>query len=271
MTVTEEQRRVYAEDGVVALRGVFDTDWLDLIGRSIARGREAPGPNYLDYSSETRPGSYCTDLWIWRDNPEMRRFMFDSPAAALCGRLMGARSVMLVTDNWMVRESGAINRAPWHHDHPYFDVSGRWCVMWLGLEPVGRGEGVTFIRGSHRWDRLFMPLSFAGTGPKGPLQPPYEPMPDIDADPDRYEFLEFALEPGDCLVFDSRTVHGAPNPAPAVRTVRRLTMRFAPGDALFEKRGPWTDDQCAFLERHGHRPDRPLAGPMLPVLWEAMQ
>lgn len=257
----------YETDGVVCLRGVFDAGWRDLVGRSIERGRAAPGPMYLDYSVATRPGSYCTDFWIWRDNPEMRAFIFDSPAAALAGELMGVDSVVLVTDNWLVREAGAVNRAPWHHDDPYFDVGGRWCVLWMGLEPVGPGEGVVFLKGSHRWGRRFMPLSFAGTGPKAALQAPYEPTPDFDAELDRHEVLEYALEPGDCLVFDSLTVHGAPNPVPPTRGVRRLTMRFADGEASFEKRGPWTDEQCGFLRDAGHREGEPLAGPLLPILW----
>ena len=37
---------------------------------------------------------------------------------------------MLVTDNWLIREAGAVNRAPWwHHDAPYFDLDGEWCVL----------------------------------------------------------------------------------------------------------------------------------------------
>lgn len=265
--INEEQLWQYRSDGVVCLHQVFDRDWLDVVAQSISRGRANPSEMYLDYSAETKPGSYCTDMWIWRDNLEMAKFIFESPAAAVVGELMDSESVMLVTDNWLVREAGAVNRAPWHHDNSYFDVSGEWCVLWMGLEPVGSGEGVVFLKGSHRWGRQFMPMSFTGTGPKGELQTPYEPTPDFDAMLDDYEVLEYALNPGDCLVFDSRTVHGAPNPVPPKHSVRRLTMRFAKGDAYFEKRGPWTDAQCDYLQRFGHRIGEPLAGELLPELW----
>jgi ectoine hydroxylase-related dioxygenase (phytanoyl-CoA dioxygenase family) len=268
MLVTDELCEQYRSDGVVCVRQAFDHHWLELVSRSIERGRANPGPMYLDYSANTKPGTYCTDMWIWRDNPEMKRFIFESPAAALAGALMEVDSVMLVTDNWLVREAGSVNRAPWHHDDPYFDVGGKWCVLWMGLEPVGPGEGVVFLRGSHKWNRHFMPLSFAGTGPKSELVPSYEPTPDFSAELDRYDVLEFALEPGDCLVFDSFTVHGAPNPAPPARTVRRLTMRFADGCSTFEKRGPWTDQQCEYLQRFGHKPGERLVGELLPMLWQ---
>ncbi len=267
MFLNEESRNQYDTDGVVCIRGAFNDEWLDIVSKSISRGRSNPTEMYLDYSAETNPGTYCTDMWIWRSNPEMKRFIFNSPAAAIVGQLMNVDSVMLVTDNWLVREAGAVNRAPWHHDDPYFDVGGKWCVLWMGLEPVGRGEGVVFLKGSHKWKRKFMPLSFAGTGPKAALQPPYEPTPDFSAELDKYEVLEYALNPGDCLVFDSHTVHGAPNPVPPKHSVRRLTMRFADGEAKFEKRGPWTDDQTDYLERHGHRIGGKLQGEMLPILW----
>ena len=54
----------------------------------------------------------------------MRSFIFDSPAAEITGELMDVDSVMLVTDNWLIRAEGAVNKAPWHHDGPYFDLDG---------------------------------------------------------------------------------------------------------------------------------------------------
>ena len=268
-TIDAATRRAYKRDGVVCLRGAFDAHCLEVAARAVAHGRACPGPMYLDYSRETRPGTYCTDFWVWQRIPAMRDFIFGSPAARLAGEAMGVSSVMLVTDNWLVREAGAVNRAPWHHDGPYFDLGGRWCVLWMGLEPVGPGEGVVFLKGSHRWGRLFMPESFAGTGPKGEAVAPYEPTPDFGAELDRHEVLEFALEPGDCLLFDRLTVHGAPNPAPQTATSRRFTMRFAEGGATYRPRGPWTADMTDHLERHhGLVPGGPYACDLLPILWQ---
>ena len=78
---------------------------------------------------------------------------------------------------------------------------------------------------------------------------------------------EVQLNPGDCIVFDSKTVHGAPNPVPPNHSVRRLTMRFAHGDSIFDKRGSWTDDQSDYMVKQGHVIGERLAGPLLPILW----
>ena len=268
--ITAEQKRRYDRDGVVCLRQVFNAYWLEVAARAIEYGRDNPGPMYLDYSKDTKPRTYETDFWVWQDNPAMRDLIFESPMAELAGRLMDVSSVMLVTDNWLMREAGAVNRAPWHHDGPYFDLDGQWCVLWMGLEPVGPGEGVVFLPGSHRWNRHFMPESFAGTGPKGDLVAPYEATPDFTARLDCYEPLEFSLEPGDVLVFDSLTVHGAPNPAPPSRGVRRFTMRLADGAARYRRRGPWTKDMTDFLEaRYGLVEGGPYTCGLLPILWRA--
>ena len=151
--LTQEHRAAYQNDGVVRIKNAFSQEWLDEVRSSIEFGRANPGPMYLDYSKDTNPGTYCTDMWIWRENIHMKNFIFNSPAAELAGEAMEASSVALVTDNWLVREAGAVNRAPWHHDNPYFDVSGEWCVLWMGLEPVRQGEGVVFLKGSHKWGR----------------------------------------------------------------------------------------------------------------------
>ena len=56
---------------------------------------------------------------------------------------------------------------------------------------------------------------------------------------------------------------------PPSETVNRLTMRFAKGDALFEKRGSWTDEQTDYWEAHGMREGKPLVkGSLLPIVWQ---
>ena len=113
-----------------------------------------------------------------------------------------------------------------------------------------------------------MPESFAGTGPKAEPQGPYERTPDFARELARHDPVEYSLEPGDCLVFDAFTVHGAASDRPATHGSRRLTMRFAEGDAVYRRRGPWTLEMSEFLEReHGLVDGGPYCCGLLPVLW----
>lgn len=85
---------------------------------------------------------------------------------------------------------------------------------------------------------------------------------------DRYDVLEFPLEPGDCLIFDSLTVHGVPDPRPPSCSSRRFTLRFADGAARYGPRGPWTADMTEFLERrYGLVEGGPCLCDLLPILW----
>lgn len=77
--VTDDLKTIYADDGVVCVRGAFNPDWLQLAERAIEDARAKPGPMFVDYSAETRPGNYCTDFWVWREVAAMRDFIFDSP------------------------------------------------------------------------------------------------------------------------------------------------------------------------------------------------
>ncbi len=101
--LTQEHIAAYQNDGVVRIKNAFSQEWLDEVRSSIEFGRANPGPMYLDYSKDTNPGTYCTDMWIWRENTHMKNFIFNSPAAELAGEVMEANSVALVTDNWVVR------------------------------------------------------------------------------------------------------------------------------------------------------------------------
>jgi ectoine hydroxylase-related dioxygenase (phytanoyl-CoA dioxygenase family) len=61
------------------------------------------------------------------------------------------------------------------------------------------------------------------------------PVPDPDADPDQMRVLEWAMEPGDAVLFDFRTVHGARGNATTARR-RALSLRWVGDDARYVAR-----------------------------------
>ena len=111
--------RDYRQDGATVLRGVF-AGWVDTLARGIERNMAEPGP----YGTENvRPqdggGSFFDDYCNWQRIPEFTDFMRRSPAAALAGALMGARSVQIFHDHVLVKEPGTPKPTPWHQDMPY--------------------------------------------------------------------------------------------------------------------------------------------------------
>ncbi|HSH44008.1 MAG TPA: phytanoyl-CoA dioxygenase family protein, partial [Arenicellales bacterium] len=158
------------------------------------------------------------------------------------------------------------NGAPWHHDEPYFDFfGGRKCVLWFPLESASRDEGLTFLAGSHRWGRLYMPQNFREHRPFDGDLAGYHVIGDFEQYHDR--FLSWDLEPGDCLVFDFRTLHRATNCTdPLPRTIHRMSLRYGDQDVVFRPRGDWTRETSEYLAALGQRRSRAPETPLTPLV-----
>ena len=167
-----------------------------------------------------------------------------------------------------MREAGATNGAPWHHDEPYFDFEGRLCNVLIPTEAASGDELLTFVRGSHRWGQLFMAMHFSQARPFEGQDERYDPVPDIDGDPGAYDTVAYDLAPGDCLVFDLRTLHAATaGRRPLARMIHRLSLRFGAEDVRFVPRGPWTKDISDHLRGLGQVDGARLCCPLLPKVW----
>lgn len=261
-------RESFDRDGVVCLRGVIGEEWLECCRAGIDKALESPGPFFRDQTPEGSPARYVFDYWNWPNVPEFRRLVIDSPFAGMVASLLEARTLNLLMDNWFLREAGATNGAPWHHDEPYFDFDGgRKCVLWFPLESASRDEGLTFLGGSHRWGRLYMPQNFREHRPFDGDLSRYHETGDFESYRER--FLSWDVEPGDCLVFDFRTLHRATSPTrPLSRTIRRMSLRYGDQDVVFKPRGEWTVETGAHLIALGQRPGVPIDCELLPRVYD---
>jgi len=144
-------------------------------------------------------------------------------------------------------------------------------IVWAPLQPVGKDDGIEFVRGSHRWNTMFVPVNFTTHEPKAEAKPPYEQMPEIRKHPEKYELLSFELKPGDVIIFDGLTVHGSTQSTMTGslpgNEITRLTMRLVDNYARLLNRGPWTDRDYRYLLDAGLVNGGPLRSQLLPTLW----
>ena len=92
-----------------------------------------------------------------------------------------------------------------------------------------------FVKGSHRWGRLFYPRVFIDGADFNTDDAGLEPVPDINAHPQDYDILAWNLEPGDVIAFDFRTLHGTT--AGKVQGRRRaLSTRWLGDDVTYCRR-----------------------------------
>ena len=160
--------------------------------------------------------------------------------------MMGCSAVNFFYDQLFVKEPGTTERTPWHQDQPYWALQGsQICSLWVPLDPITKEVCVQYIAGSHRWPE-YNPHKF---GTNEPYQGTGLPeLPKISEDDDR--ILTWAMEPGDCLVFNAMVVHGAPgnNSDEAPNTTAFGSNRPTRRRALATR---WAGDDVSFAVRKG--------------------
>src|ERR1700742_816431 len=82
----------YARDGVVVVRGAF-RDWVETLRAGFERNLATPGPFAIENVASGEAGRFFEDYCNWQRIPEFKDFILNSPAAAIAGRIMGAKSV----------------------------------------------------------------------------------------------------------------------------------------------------------------------------------
>lgn len=251
--VTAGEREDYEHDGVVCLRGIFPLEWIGFLAAAAEEAMANPGPHAEEYENKNGSGRFFGDLELAGRLPSFRRFVHESPAAEIAGRLMGASRINFFYDQLLVKEPGTAARTPWHQDQPYWAVSGRQvCSLWLPLDSVHEDVSVEYVCGSHRWPE-FNPAHFSDGSAYADTGLP--PLPDIETERSKYRIAAFSMAPGDVLAFQAMIVHGAPGNTGKFRR-RALSTRWTGDDARYcVRRGevaiPTTDPGL----KHGERMD----------------
>ena len=234
----DNEAATFAEDGVVCLRQVIEPYWLDLLAEGTEKTLAKPTPYGRVQSKPQDPGYFFTDYYMWREVDEFTQFCKHGPGAEIAARLTQSATINFFFDGLFVKEPHTERSSDWHQDQPYYNVNGQQlCVMWTPLDPVSKDTSLRLVRGSHLSGRWYQPVFFASERLLEGAKDIFEPMPDIDADPQTHEVLSWDMEPGDCIVFHPLTIHGSRgNPTPGRRRAISTT---------------WLGDDCVYAPRAG--------------------
>jgi len=227
----------YKHDGVICLRGAFERDWLDVIEAGIklfyAEEPARESAKNVVVEREGDDGSFRYATMMWKTLEPFRRVIFESHAPDLFGSLLETRQLNLYYDFLLIKQPGCRSAVtPWHQDHSYYCLNGTKIInCWIALDTIPTETALRFVQGSHLGGQIYRTVHFdpskqyAGTMTERPLPP------DFDNDPEA-EILSCAMEPGDALVWNSRTIHSAPGN----RLNRRraaLSLNFAGDDVTY--------------------------------------
>ncbi len=260
--VSPEQIGAYQADGAVFLPGLF-ADWVETIRAGIERNMREPGPYAAENLKPGEDGRFFDDYCNWQRIPEFVEFVRNSPAAEAAAALMQSRTAQLFHDHVLVKEPGTAKATPWHQDAPYYFVDGEQNVsFWVPVDPV-KEASLRCVAGSHRWPKLVLPVRWLSDENFYADSEAYIPVPDPDAEPERYRVLEWPMQPGDAVAFHYRTLHGARGNL-ADRRRRAFSRRFVGDDARYGTRPGRTSPP---FPGHDMQPGQRLREDWFPVVF----
>ena len=261
MRPSEEEIETFRRDGVVPIRGLF-ADHVETLREGVARNMREPGPHAAENLADGEAGRFFDDYCNWSRIPEFERVIRESAAAEVAAALMGSSRVQLFHDHVLVKEPGTAKPTPWHQDGPYYFVDGEQTVsFWSPLDPVDDAS-LRLVPGSHRWPKPVEPRRWLADTSFYPDPDAYMPVPDPDRE--GMDVVEWAMEPGDAVAFDFRTLHGARGNERATRR-RAFSLRLVGDDARYvERPGPTSPP----FPGHGMRAGERLREDWFPVILE---
>jgi ectoine hydroxylase-related dioxygenase (phytanoyl-CoA dioxygenase family) len=275
--ITSGEVETYHRDGVVLLKGLFDSGWIDLLKRGLAKNGENPTHRARTWDRDAQGRTMFWDSQAWQGVDEYQQFIFKSPAAEVAGKLLKASEINFFFDAVFVRTAGTQFSTPWHQDEPYWSIEGYdTCTIWMPLVPVKKKNALAYIPGSHLNNQIFDQPNFGDLNPDGKTDVDQvdfsgiaeESIPDIDTDPERYGVVSWDMEPGDCVAFNSRILHGGSGKLPADQGLEVFTSKWLGDDAHIKFRKCGMDpDHSAIMREHGLKPgDRPGTA-LYPQVW----
>jgi hypothetical protein len=255
--ITDEDAEIYARDGAVCLRRVFDRDWIDAL--------LPPARSYLIENQDIgllphRPGTYMARLI-----PAYRELAFNSPLGEVCGRVMRSREVRFFYDQFFAKPPRSTAKTVWHNDRGGWPVTGTMVPsFWMPLTPIVKQNSLEVLAGTHRRDVLYWNIT---ANSRQIIKPADRPnVPDAEAvrgNPD-YRFLAWDMEPGDVLLIHPWALHySSGNPIDSWRIAISIRVfgddvRWAPRPECVNVAGVSFDEMIP-----GERP----AGHLFPLIW----
>ena len=252
----------YQRDGVVLVRGLFAAQ-VDTICAGIEHNMAEPG-SLRRGKPEAR-----------RERPLLRRLLqldpycgirggdpAESPAAEVAADLMESTSAQIFPrpcagQGTRHGEADAVasGLAPTISSKAEQTVS-----FWSPMDPVSEAT-LRCVAGSHDGSSDVLPTRWLSEENFYPDASAYMPVPDPDAEGMRV--VEYAMQPGDAVAFDFRTLHGARRNESASRR-RAFSLRLVGDDARYVERPGRTSPP---FPGHGMTPGEKLREDWFPVIF----
>jgi len=251
----------FRRDGAVLLRGVFN-DWINTLKKGANFHINHPSEGALIHKADSHQGKFLEDFCNWQRIPEYQDFVLNSPLGAVAAALMQSKTAQFFHDHYLHKEASSGVPTPWHQDIPYYCVQGSQTVsFWLPLETRDTELSLKCAAGSHKLDKEIRPTSWSSNESFYEDDSLFMDIPNIEKSD--FEIKQWAIEPGDVVAFDFRTLHGA-NANTKNSVSRTLSFRLVGDDVRYRQRPGRTSPNFPDIDQKtGER----LRADWFPTIW----
>lgn len=265
MLITPEDIQEYNENGAIIVRDVLSREAAEQMVKHIERHMD-----FVDSSATARfeDGAF-QDRYLWPSEHWMKTFCIAQRLPEIAGKCMQSETARLYFDHIFVREVGTSSITPWHQDRPYWPFLGEQIAsVWVALTDVPKeASGMQFVRGSHKWGKIFKPTQFGNaSGKTGFLakNDARDEMPDIENGD--FDILSWDMKAGDAVIFGGEVIHGAQgNTSPDARRIA-ISVRYVGEQSRWDPR-PGTDPIVSANDVSIQPGDAPEDDIKFPLVW----
>lgn len=232
-------RKAFLEDGAVLIKGLLTPTQLARCREAFDWAIENHGPHATRMLAGTAQQSHV-DNANPRAKERLEALVASLPFGPLLADLWGSQNVWYFAEEVFLKAGGHGARTFWHQDTAYLPWAGdHWGNAWVSFESVPKRNALEIVRGSHRGPR------YDGTtfiDPNDPTQPLHgngslPRLPDIEAErrenPQAYDILSWATEPGDVVLLHPGSLHGGAPVDADFPDRHTFVFRFFGDDATF--------------------------------------
>jgi len=250
--LTESQIATLERDGVVHIKSVFDSEWVEYL-RS-ATNDQVANPHFWAFAGTASKLYDYIQRNIWQTNKAFADFYYHSAVGhvlAQCGR---TDEIRISTDLLMVNPNKGFK---WHQDNQNGPITWNDGIrFWITMDETPAEYGApVYLKGSHRNTVVDEQAVFVDIEMEG-------------LEEYRDEWLEFRTMPGDMLVWHPKTIHKVDGPSDGIWTSYRRVLggtAAKAGTLYTDKRG--TGGVLSDLGRHGLEDGDILSSPFFPRVY----
>jgi ectoine hydroxylase-related dioxygenase (phytanoyl-CoA dioxygenase family) len=150
--LTPEQINFFQKNRFIKLKQVFDAPTMEYFNEAIANRVKQMNTTTTTLDERDTYGKAFLQLFnLWREDEDVRKFVFSKRMAKLAADLMQVKGVRLYHDQALFKEAGG-GITPWHADQYYWPLaSDKTITAWIPLQatPLEMGP-LEFSAGSHQ-------------------------------------------------------------------------------------------------------------------------